>query len=88
MQLQDSYHRALIRMSFACSLEDLLPSGCHYLLVQRNSLSRYLTLRIGWKKEKRISTWLYYGYVNSKPFLLLSFAGHFSVVGNQSHCQV
>jgi len=78
----------LIRMSFVCRLEDLLPSGCHYLLTQRNSLGRYQTIRIGRKKKKRISTSLYYGYVNSKLILLLSFVGHFSIVGNQSHCQV
>jgi len=47
MQLQDLHHLALIRMSSACRLEDLLPSGCRYLLMQRNSLSRYLTIRIG-----------------------------------------
>ena len=52
MQLQDSHHMDLIRMSFVCRLEDLLPSGCHYLLTQRNSLGRYLTIRIGRKKEE------------------------------------
>jgi hypothetical protein len=88
MQLQGSHHMDLIQMSFDCRLEDLLPSGCHYLLTQRNSLGRYLTIRIGREKKKRISTSLYYGYVNSKPILLLSFVVHFSIVGNQSHCQV
>lgn len=64
MQLQDSYHQVLIWISFTCRLEDLLPSGCLYLLIQGNSLSRYLTIRIGWKKkEKRISRRLYSGYV-------------------------
>lgn len=60
MPFQDSYLRVLILVSLNCGLKGLLPSGCLYLLRQGNSLSRYLTIRIRWKKN---STWLYSWYV-------------------------
>ena len=52
MPFQDSCHQVLILISFTWILEDLLPSGCHYLIIQGNSLSRYLTILIRWEKNE------------------------------------